>query len=147
MMNNNIDYKLLEESFFNMYQSILNHLRLTRTEDTTYNIYISRTNTKENLSQVTIKIDNKNNDQKFIFSDKLPYEESISLIDNIRIDFRENHYISFSTVNQKEYIQTLQNTNFTLKIELQNENELEDAINFNTKINTNGERHKVLARV
>lgn len=146
-MNNNIDYKLLEESFFNMYQSILNHLRLTRTEDTTYNIYISRTNTKENLSQVTIKIDNKNNDQKFIFSDKLPYEESISLIDNIRIDFRENHYISFSTVNQKEYIQTLQNTNFTLKIELQNENELEDAINFNTKINTNGERHKVLARV
>ena len=147
MMNNNIDYKLLEESFFNMYQSILNHLRLTRTEDTTYNIYISRTNTKENLSQVTIKIENKNNDQKFIFSDKLPYEESISLIDNIRIDFRENHYISFSTVNQKEYIQTLQNTNFTLKIELQNENELEDAINFNTKINTNGERHKVLARV
>lgn len=146
-MNNNIDYKLLEESFFNMYQSILNHLRLTRTEDTTYNIYISRTNTKENLSQVTIKIENKNNDQKFIFSDKLPYEESISLIDNIRIDFRENHYISFSTVNQKEYIQTLQNTNFTLKIELQNENELEDAINFNTKINTNGERHKVLARV
>ena len=143
---NNIDYKLLEESFFNMYQSILNHLRLTRKEDTTYNIYIARSNTKDNLSQVTIKIENKNNEQKFIFSDKLPYEESINLIDNIRIDFRENHYISFSTVNQKEYIQTLQNTNFTLRIELKNDCELEDAVNFNSKINTNGERHKVLAR-
>ena len=143
---NNIDYKLLEESFFNMYQSILNHLRLTRTTSTTYGIYISRTNMQDNLSQVSIRIENNNNEQKFIFSDKLPYEESINLIDNIRIDFRENHYISFSTVNQKEYIQTLQNTNFTLRIELKNDSELEDAINFNSKINTNGERHKVLAR-
>ena len=143
---NNIDYKLLEESFFNMYQSILNHLRLTRRENTIYDIYISRKITQDSLSQVTIKIENKNNEQQFIFSDKLPYEESINLIDNIRMDFRENHYISFSSVNQKEYMQTLQNTNFTLRIELKNDNELEDAINFNSKINTNGERHKVLAR-
>lgn len=143
---NNIDYKLLEDSFFNMYQSILNHLRLTRRENTTYNIYIARTNTQDNLSQVTIRIENKNAEQKFIFSDKLPYEESIDLIDNIKMDFRENHYISFSSVNEKEYMQTLQNTNFTLRIELKNDRELEDAINFNSKINTNGERHRVLTR-
>jgi len=141
-----IDYKLLEESFFNMYQAILNHLRLTRTENTTYNIYIARTYLQENLFQITIKIENKDNEQNFIFSDKLPYEECISLIDNIRIDFRENHYISFSTVNQKEQIQTLQNTNFTLKIELIDNAEIEDAINFNAQINTNGERHKVLTK-
>lgn len=143
---NNIDYKLLGESFFNMYQSILNHLRLTRTENTIYDIYITRTNTQDGLSQVMIKIENKNIEQKFIFSDKLPYEEAVNLIDNIRIDFRENHYISFSTVNQMEHIQTLQNTNFTLKIQLKNEIEIEDAINFNYKINSNSERHKVLAK-
>lgn len=141
-----IDYKILEESFFNMYQAILNHLRLTRNENTTYGIYISRTELHDNLFQVTIKIENKNNEQKFIFSDKLPYEESISLIDNIRTDFKENHYITYSSTNQKEYIQTIQNTNFTLKIELKNNSEIEDAINFNSKINTSGERHKVLTR-
>ena len=143
---NNIDYKLLGESFFNMYQSILNHLRLTRTENTIYDIYITRTNIQDGLSQVMIKIENKNSEQKFIFSDKLPYEEAINLIDNIRMDFRENHYVAFSSVNQMGYIQTLQNTNFTLKIELKTENEIEDAINFNSKINSNGERHKVLAK-
>lgn len=141
-----IDYKLLEESFFNMYQAILNHLRLTRTENTAYNIYIARTYLQNNLFQITIKIENNDNEQKFIFSDKLPYEESINLIDNIRIDFRENHYISFSSVNEKEQIQTIQNTNFTLKIELMDTAEVEDAINFNAKINSNGERHKALTR-
>lgn len=141
------DYKLIEESIFNMYQSILNHLRLTRTRCKDYNIFIARTYLQNNLYQVTIKIENKNTDeQKFIFSDKLPYEESLDLIENIRIDFNENHYISFSTVNIKEKIQTLQNTNFTLRIELKNDKEIEDAINFNTKINTNGERHKVLTK-
>lgn len=141
-----IDYKLLEESFFNMYQAILNHLRLTRTENTAYNIYIARTYLQNNLFQITIKIENYDNEQKFIFSDKLPYEESISLVENIRIDFKENHYISFSSVNEKEQIQTIQNTNFTLRIELIDNVEVENAINFNAKINTNGERHKALTR-
>ena len=141
------DYKLIEESFFNMYQAILNHLRLTRTKNNEYNIHIARTYIQDNLYQVTIKIENKKTDkQKFIFSDKLPYEESVNLIENIRIDFRENHYISFSSVNEKECMQTLQNTNFTLRIELKSNCELEDAINFNGKINTNGERHKVLTK-
>ena len=70
------DYKLIEESFFNMYQAILNHLRLTRTKNNEYNIYFARTYIQDNLYQVTIKIENKKTDeQKFIFSDKLPYEE------------------------------------------------------------------------
>ena len=142
-----IDYKLLEESFFNMYQSIINYFRLTRTENSTYTISISRTLLEDNITSVTIKIENNNNpEQKFIFNDKLTNEKATNLINNVRVDFRENHYISYSSVNQREYMQTLQNTNFTLKIELKSDEEVEDAINFNTKINTNGERHKVLTR-
>lgn len=142
-----IDYKLLGESFFNMYQSIINYFRLTRTEDSTYTISVLRTSLEDNITSITIKIENNNNEeQKFIFNDKLTDEETINLINNIRTDFKENHYISYSSVNQREYIQTLQNTNFTLKIELKNNEEIENAVNFNTKINTNGNRHKVLTR-
>lgn len=144
-----IDYKLIEESFFNTYHAFISFLRLIRTENSTYSIYVSRIDLQNNLTKVSIEIKNNNLsdfNQNLTNSIILTNEESINLINNIRTDFRENHYISFSTVNQKEHIQTLQNTNFTLKIELKNDNEIEEAINFNEQINTNGERHKVLSR-
>jgi len=141
---NVIDYKLLEESFFNMYQAILNHLRLTRSENKSYEIYITRTLIQDNLYQTTIKI--TNNEQNFIFSDKLPLEESINLINNIRMDFKENHFISFSSFNENEKIHTLQNTNFTLKIQLVDNIEFEAAYNFNTVVNTDGRRYRVLTK-
>ena len=73
-------------------------------------------------------------------------EIATELIDDIRKDFRDNHVISYSVVNPKDYTQTLQNTSFSLNIILNSEQELDEAIKFNSKINSNSGRYRVLTK-
>lgn len=143
MQKNN--YKIIRDSFFNYYKSLMDFLRLMiETNNRTYNIEISRQLIDYDLFKVTVTINNQNiTDDTFI----LNREEAEMLIDKIRCDFKENHYISYSSLNQKTLIQTMQNTNFTLNIDLLNEEELEKAIKFNDTINKDGNRHRVLTRV
>lgn len=139
-----IDYSLLKESVFTCYESYMNLLRLTRDDHSKYVINVLRTLEENNLTRVEIKIDGNTDTglpQKFLISTILNNEEVINLISDIRTDFRDQHYISYSSANEREKTQTLQNTNFTLKIELKNDEEVADAIEFNSRINSNVKRH------
>lgn len=146
------NYKLIRDSFYNSYKSFVDFIMLSNTQNKLYNILILRKRVNNNLVKLSIIIRSHNNNNDNFFHELssnmiLNNEESNILINDIRNDFRDNHYIAYSSVNQKTLIQTLQNTKFSLNIKLINKEEYEEAIIFNNKINQNISRHKVLARV
>lgn len=120
-----------------------------------YTIDIENKITNNGMSVLSIrilsyKIGNKNNDlllnKETVAYVPTPLAEEI--IEGIRNHFAENHYIIFSCVNKTNKIQTLQNERFTFTIKLNNDKEVEEAMNFNDEINGN-DRHptKVLKLV
>jgi len=146
-----IDYKLIKEAFFNSYKSFMNFLRLTNETNIMYNILILRKHLNDNLTNVNIIINSidttdENHNYNFKTNAVLTNEEAQELIEDIRLDFKNSHYISYSSANQSNLIQRLQNTNFSLNIKLLNEEELKDAIHFNDEINKDVNRHKVLTK-
>lgn len=146
------NYKLIRESFFNSYKSFIDIIQLSNTQNNLYNILILKKQLQNNLTKINVVIRSTHNNDEIYHHELLSNmilnnEEANILIDDIRNDFKDNHYIAYSSVNQKTLIQTLQNTIFSLNIKLINKEEYEEAIIFNNKINQNISRHKILARV
>lgn len=146
------DYKIIRGSFFNSYKSFIDFIMLTNADEKMYNILVLRNPINENITNVNVTIRNSNNNtseyyNEFTCNMILNNDDANSLINDIREDFKENHYISYSSVNRMLSIQTLQNTKFSLNIKLLNNSEYEEAIIFNSKINQDNSRHKVLTKV
>lgn len=144
-----IDYKTMREYFFTSYKSFITCIMMTNKQQNTYNILILRKLTEQNLCNINIIINSGYNNNSESYHElksniTLNMEEAYNLINDIRNDFKDNHYISYSAINPKNLIQVLQNTRFSLNIKLLNKEEYEDAMNFNNKINSNKSRHKAL---
>lgn len=146
-----MNYKLLRETFYNTYKSYMDFLRIIHKENDMFYILILRRPINNDLVNVDIIINSMNpakDEHPYRFKNNaiLNYTQSIELIKEIRDDFKMNHYISYSVVHESDSIQRMQNTNYTLNIKLINEDEIEEALEFNQKINTNADRHKALLR-
>ena len=147
-MQNN--YKLMRESFFNSYKSFIDTILLSNTQSNLYNILILKKQLPNNQTKITVVIrSNHNNDEiyhhELSSSMVLNKEEANTLIEDIRIDFIENHYITYTSINPKSLIQTIQNKVLSLNIKLTNIEEYTSAINFNNKIN-NKNKQRVLTK-
>lgn len=142
--------KIIKDCFFDSYKSFVNCMMITHNEYSMYSILVLKRNTYNDLSIVSIVIRNSHNGDGMLneFSNNviLSKEEAHNLIDDIRNDFRDNHDISYSGVNTRTCIQTLQNTKFSLNIKLTDEIELEEAMEFNNKINCKDKKYRVLTK-
>lgn len=145
----NKQYKITKDCFFRCYKSYIDYIGITNIESM-YNILVLRKPIYNNLTKVTVIIRNyytgEDTPNEFSTNVILTNEEVINLINDIREDFKNNHYITYATLNTQNFIQTMQNTNFSLNIKLYSIEEYEEAIKFNSKINCDGTRHKVLAK-
>jgi len=146
------NYRLIRDSFFNSYKAFVDFIMLSNTEEKLYNILILGKRIHGDLTRLNIIIrSSHNNDNtyyhEFASNMILSSQEASNLVSDIRDDFRDNHYIAYSSVNPKTLIQTLQNTKFSLNIKLNSISEYTEAINFNNSINKNSNRCKVLNKV
>ena len=139
-----------KERFFASYKSFVDCLMFTHTGYGMYSILVSKRSESDGLSKISITIRNcyvsKGIINEFSNNAILPDRMIEELIKEIREDFRDNHVISYSVVNPRDYVQTLQNTKFSLNIVLNTKQELEEAMNFNSKINCNSRRYRVLTK-
>lgn len=145
--NNNA---VIKEKFLCSYKSFINFIALTRKKQNMYNILVLRRNSEHQMVTVSVVIRNYNNDERILneFSNNviLNVREANELIYDIREDFVNNNNILYSSVNSKNFIQTMQNANFSLNIKLNSEREFEEALEFNSKINSNTDKNRVLSR-
>lgn len=147
------NFNEIRERFFVSYKSFVDCLMLTHNEyngDGMYSILVLKKKGRDGLSRISISIRNTHSNRGMLneFSNNaiLPDVMATQLIEDIREDFKENHVISYSIVNPRDHIQTLQNTKFSLNIVLNTEQELEEAMNFNSRINGNSGRYRVLTK-
>lgn len=142
-------YKIAADYFFRSYKTFIDYIALTNNENM-YNILVLKKPESNNLFKITVVIRCycTVNDISNEFSNNviLTNEEATNLINNIREDFKNSHYIAYSGVNSQTLFQTMQNTKFSLNIKLNSISEYEDAVNFNNKINRDGTRHRALAK-
>lgn len=146
-----MNYKILRETFYNTYKSYMEFLRLTNQGKEMFYILILRKPLDNDLTNVDIVINGINSrieghSYRFKNNVILNNIEAKNLIDEIRNDFKMYHTISYCTVNEAESIQRMQNTNYSLNINLISEEELDEALKFNYEINTNKERKKALIK-
>lgn len=144
------DYLILRDCFFKSYKSFVDYVMITHNTYSMYSILVMKKYTYNNLSKVSVIIRNSMGGEEatnqFSSSVTLTHEEANNLINKIREDFRDCHYIAYSAVNDRTFVQTLQNTKFSLNIKLNDINEYQEAIKFNSKINCDGSRHRVLTK-
>lgn len=144
--NNNV---VIKEKFLCSYKSFIEFINLTHEEQNIYNILVLRKNLKNGLVTVSVIIRNCTNDERMFneFSNNvlLSKEEANNLVYDIREDFKDNYDIDYSSLNPKNLIQTLKNTIFSLHIKLNNISEFEEALEFNSKINCNKAKSRVLS--
>ena len=153
--------RLASYYFFNSYKSFVDYLLLTDKSSDIYRVLVSKKAIDENNSTLNIDIHNTRydyNTSERMQNDKLDskyytYSNNITmsnteieeLIDSIREDFAYNHYMVYSSVNEEEGYQTMQNTTFSLCIKLYTKEEIDKALAINEAINCNkSRRHKVL---
>lgn len=146
-----INYNLLRETYYNTYKSYMDFLRLTNTGNEMFYILILRKPLNNDLINVNIIINGINatangNNYQFKNNAIMSNIEAKNLINDIREDFKMYHFVSYCTVNTSDSIQRIQNTNYSLNIKLLNNEELEEAMIFNQKINTDKTRHKALIK-
>lgn len=143
------NYKELKESFFNSYKTFMNFINITLTPNDIYSILFLKKTTSDNLVRISIIIKNcyyNEETNEFYNNVTLNKEEAINLINDIRNNFKYNHNILYSIINYKTLIQTIQATNFSLNIKLNNNRlELEEALKFNQKTKKTT-KHKALIK-
>lgn len=144
------NFEETKNSFFLSYKAFIDCIMLTHNEYSMYSILVLKRKTYGDLSRISITVRNSHNSEGMLneYSNNivLPNEIAEALLNDIRNDFTDNHDISYSSVNPITFVQTLQNTKFSLNIKLNNEHEYEEAIAFNDKINSNIKRYKVLTK-
>lgn len=147
-MLNNKEKEVLKNYYLEDYINTIRYiLSFDENINNKYNIYIENKILNNNTSQLLIrilseKIGNKNNDlllNKEILT-YLPSDVTEEIIKKIRNHFADNHYLVYSSVNERLKTQTLQNEKFTFTIKLNNNKEIEEAKDFNNSINEN-DRH------
>lgn len=155
-MLNNERNEVLKNYYIEDYINTIRYiLTFDTNENNKYNIDIENKITNDGMSVLSIgiiahKIGNKDNDlllnKEIVAYVPTPLAEEIII--SIRNHFAENHYIIYSCVNKTFKTQTLQNERFTFTIKLNNDKEIEEAMDFNDEINGN-DRHstKVLKLV
>jgi len=150
-MNNEV-YNLFLESYINY----IDYLSLSHNEYSKYKILVTRNKLSENNTKVNITIRNSKYDYKNelkVYEDKAKenYYEFTShiilednsankLIEDIRNNFKENHFIVYSAVNPNK-MQIIENSVMSLNIKLYTEEEIEEAIEFNSTINRDANRY------
>lgn len=144
------NFEEIKESFFLSYKTFIDCAMLTHNGYSIYSILVLKRKTYNNLSKISITIRNSHSGEE-IFNEYsnnviLPNEIAESLLNDIKKDFIDNHDIAYSSVNPMTFIQTLQNTKFSLNIKLNNKQEYEEAIEFNDTINSGNKMHRVLIR-
>lgn len=141
---------VLKDRFLCSYKSFINFIALTHKDQNMYNILVLRRPSNNGLVTVSVVIRNCNNDERLLneFSNNvvLSAKEANDLVCDIREDFIDNHDIVYSIINPENFIQTIQNANFSLNIKLNNVNEFEEALKFNSKLNCNNTKNRVLTR-
>ena len=144
------DYKKIRDCFFKSYKSFVDFITITHNDYSMYSILILKKTIYNHISKISITIRNSHNSDSMFneYSNNviLTNDEAENLINDIRNDFRDTHDISYSAVNTGTFIQTLQNTKFSLNIKLNNLKEYEEAIEFNDKINCDSKRYRVLTK-
>ena len=142
-------YKELKNSFYSSYKTFMDFINITTNPNDIYSILILKKETDNNLVKINIIIKNcycKEETNEFYNNVTLNQEEALNLINDIRNEFKYNHNVLYAIINYKTLIQTIQATNFSLNIKLDNSNlELEEALTFNQKIKQNT-KHKVLIK-
>lgn len=143
-MLNNKEKEVLKNYYLEDYINTIRYILTFDNEiNNKYYIYIENRISDNEMSQLTIrimsdKIGNKNKDlllNKEIIA-FLPSVLAEEIVNEIKNNFAENHYLVYSSVNTIERIQTLQNERFTFNIKLNNESEVEEAKKFNDSINS-----------
>lgn len=143
-MLNNKEKEVLKNYYLEDYINTIRYILTFDDEiNNKYYIYIENRISDNEMSQLTIrimsdKIGNKNKDlllNKEIIA-FLPSVLAEEIVNEIKNNFAENHYLVYSSVNTIERIQTLQNERFTFNIKLNNESEVEEAKKFNDSINS-----------
>lgn len=141
---------VLKEKFLCSYKSFINFIELTHKDQNMYNILVLRRPSNNGLVTVSVVIRNCSNDERLLneFSNNviLDVNDANDLVCDIREDFIKNHNIVYSIVNPENFIQTLHNANFSLNIKLDNTEEFEEALKFNSKINCNNSKSRVLSK-
>lgn len=147
-MLNNKEKEVLKNYYLGDYINTIRYI-LTFDNDINnkYSIYIENKPSDNEMSQLTIKImsDKIGNKNKDLLLNKeitafLPSFLAEEIVNEIRNNFAENHYLVYSSVNATSKLQTLQNERFTFTIKLNNEHEVEEAKEFNDNINSK-DRH------
>lgn len=148
------NYEPIKESFLTSYKSFIDFIMLTNNDNNMYNILVLKKPINDRLSNVCILVrsliknncDNISNAyHEFSSNVTLSNDEARQLVDDIRCDFCDKHIIKYASVNPRAMIQTLQNSTFSLNIKLSKAYELEEAVDFNAKINSD-EKRLVLTR-
>lgn len=137
--------------FFIAYKNFVDYLLLNG-DDRKYKIIITKGNADRKVKvNVSIIVDDSpviEERGQVIFSNNiiLPPIEVESLMESIVEDFEYNHIITYASVDKTGKIQKLQNTKFLLCIHLNNERELDNALERNDTINTNPNRFTKIRR-
>lgn len=147
-MLSNEEKEALKNYYLNDYINTVRYiLTFDPSLDNKYTISLKKADRNDDTSMLSISI--KASKSRNFFNIKalnkdifaiLPTEMANEIIYEIRNDFAENHYIVYSSINKNKRIQTLQNEKFCFSISFNNDEELEKALQFNSKINAN-ERH------
>lgn len=147
-MLNNIEKEVVKNYYVEDYINTIRYI-LTFDENimNKYNVYIENKISDNDMSILLIRImSNKiGNVKEGLLLNKeikchVPSDVAKEIVDEIRKHFAENHYIVYSSVNAINKIQILQNERFAVNIKLNNEDEVNEAFEFNGKINSNN-RH------
>lgn len=144
--------RIISDSFFKCYKDFIDYIGIIHTGNNMCSILVLNAPVNDELSKVSVIVrNNPNNNSDGLVNEFsnftiLSNEEAYRLVNTIRNDFRDSHYISYSSINSRNLVQTLQNTKFSLNIKLNNLKEYDEAIIFNSSINCNINRHKVLTR-
>lgn len=143
------DYSIIKNYYLEEYNSIIKYILTYDTSlENKYIINIKSNSINEEISTLSITINPNKNNYNYSVSKEiqvnLPNHLIKEIIDSIRENFNDNHYIIYSSLNINLKTQTLQNEKFTLYIKLTPLDDISEISNFNMNINSN-KRHKTKA--
>lgn len=152
--------KIKKEALFTSYKSLISYLMIDyhqrNLNGVLYDIYVKSQDTLEGKRNVLIAIEEKSNKyfrenkQIFYIPTMLTYKEACLLVTEIRNDFTEDHFINYSSYNPESKIQTLNNSIFSLHMNVISNKEEKEIEVFNDTINSSLTRYerksKILSR-
>lgn len=140
--------EVVKNYYLNEYSEAIRYI-LTFDEDINdkYDVYVENKIAFDGMSSLIIRIISKKigsvNGDLLLNKEirgYVPSDVANEIVKEIRNHFAENHYIVYSSVNTMSRTQILQNERFAVNFKLNSDAEVEEAFEFNNKINSN-ERH------